>query len=291
MNLNIPFAVSVALHTLVFASVGLYWGGGGGVAEKTSEETPVELVTLDEGPPAVPAEASVPAEEPGETVKTAHVDPAPPPPEQTFEEPVPEEPVEEEPEETPEPEEAPVPEARAEAPEPPADPPVEKESEPLPERTQEAVKTAEAVEPAPTPPEPEAAAASAEQAEAHSGPRGPHPAAPRTAQAPARAHGNPEMLRALKEDFRSAVRRKIEAAKFYPGWARKRGYEGVVRVRFTVGPEGGVRGVEVIEACRCDVLNRAACEAIERAAPFDIPPEAFPGGELTMEVDMAYRLE
>ncbi len=86
--------------------------------------------------------------------------------------------------------------------------------------------------------------------------------------------------------YKDMVRARIEAAKFYPFFARQRGYEGVVGVRFKVAPDGSVKDVEVASPCHCDALNKAACEAVKRAAPLPAPQET-----IAMEVILSYRLE
>src|SRR3990172_5973558 len=55
--------------------------------------------------------------------------------------------------------------------------------------------------------------------------------------------------------FLSLVREKIEKAKFYPPWARKRGYEGVVRVGFTINKNGNLEDLHVLLPCHCEALN------------------------------------
>ena len=91
--------------------------------------------------------------------------------------------------------------------------------------------------------------------------------------------------------FRAMVRTKIERSKFYPRWARERGFEGVVGVRFVVHPDGGVTDVKVVRPCHCEVLNKAACEAIMKAAPFNPRPIEVADKEMAMEIDISYRLD
>lgn len=91
--------------------------------------------------------------------------------------------------------------------------------------------------------------------------------------------------------FMAMAREKIERVKAYPRWARERGFEGVVGVRFVIAPDGKVDEIEVVRPCHCEVLNRAACESIRRAAPFAPPPPSHEGKRLAMEVDIGFRLE
>ncbi|MFZ3072583.1 MAG: TonB family protein [Thermodesulfobacteriota bacterium] len=92
------------------------------------------------------------------------------------------------------------------------------------------------------------------------------------------------------EQFLSLVREKIEKTKFYPSWARKRGYEGVVKVGFTIKKDGNLQDLQVLQPCLCDTLNSAATEAIKKASPFGPMPETFPDEGIRLEIDVAYRL-
>ena len=92
------------------------------------------------------------------------------------------------------------------------------------------------------------------------------------------------------EQFLSLVREKIEKTKFYPSWAKKRGYEGVVRVGFTIKKDGNLEDLRVLKPCHCETLNSAATEAIKKASPFGPMPETFPDQGVRLEIDVAYRL-
>lgn len=89
--------------------------------------------------------------------------------------------------------------------------------------------------------------------------------------------------------FNSYVIQKIDRAKLYPNWARQRGYEGNVRVRFRLSSDGSVSEIKVVGPCECDILNKAACEAINRAAPFNDGP-AIESGTRVMEVNIGFKL-
>ncbi|MBI1911463.1 MAG: energy transducer TonB [Deltaproteobacteria bacterium] len=91
--------------------------------------------------------------------------------------------------------------------------------------------------------------------------------------------------------YNAAVRQKIERAKFYPQWARKRGYEGIVGVKFNILPDGSVSEVKVVRPCHCEALNKAACEAIENAAPFPRPKSLENNKQLAMDIDIGFRLK
>lgn len=91
--------------------------------------------------------------------------------------------------------------------------------------------------------------------------------------------------------FMAMARNKIEKVKSYPRWARERGFEGVVGVRFVITPDGMVDEIKVVRPCHCEVLNRAACESIKKAAPFGPLPASSEGKQIAMEIDIGFRLE
>lgn len=158
----------------------------------------------------------------------------------------------------PVPEEIPEPDPEPPAPEPAPEPPKPKpKPKPKPEpRPEPRPKPEPRPEPAPPPPaqQPSRAPVAAEQAVA-----GPPD--------PARVHR-------LREQYLSRLLAHIEAHKFYPTLARRRGLEGVIRITFTLGCGGGARGVRV--AGGHDVLQKAAEEAVQKAQPLPKPPNEVP---------------
>lgn len=152
------------------------------------------------------------------------------------------------PEEVPEPDpEPPAPEPEPEPPKPKPKPEPRPEPKPIPKRR-----------PSPTPP----------------------PPAQQPSQAPVAAEqtmaGLPDPARVsqLREQYLSRLLGHIEAHKFYPTLARRRGLEGVIQVTFTLECGGGVRGVKV--AGGHGVLQKAAEEAVLKAQPLPRPPKEVP---------------
>jgi periplasmic protein TonB len=71
----------------------------------------------------------------------------------------------------------------------------------------------------------------------------------------------------------------------YPRMAELMGWSGVVRVRFVVRRDGSVRDLRVVQSSGHHVLDRAAVEAVRRAAPFRPPP-----GDEAVTVPIRYYL-
>jgi len=110
------------------------------------------------------------------------------------------------------------------------------------------------------------------------------PTPPVTAAAPPpRAVASPDERAA----FLGRLIAHLEAHKFYPNTARRRGIEGVVRLGFWLQEGGGAVHVEADGGVGS--LCAAAMEALERALPLPAPPEGF---TLPMKIEVAleYRL-
>lgn len=91
--------------------------------------------------------------------------------------------------------------------------------------------------------------------------------------------------------FSALVWSKIERARFYPRSARRQEREGVVGIRFLILPDGKVGEITLIQPSPYDMLNEAAKETIERAAPFRPRPKELKGQVFVMQIAIAFKLE
>ena len=76
----------------------------------------------------------------------------------------------------------------------------------------------------------------------------------------------------------------LERAKSYPRFARERGIEGTVLVRFKVLPTGEIENVDIIKSSGSDILDTASVRTVYRAAP-------MPYVNGWVEVPMSYVLK
>ena len=76
----------------------------------------------------------------------------------------------------------------------------------------------------------------------------------------------------------------LERAKNYPRFARERGIEGTVLVRFKILPSGAVDSVDVVKSSGSDILDTASVRTVYRAAP-------MPYVSGWVEVPMSYVLK
>jgi len=80
------------------------------------------------------------------------------------------------------------------------------------------------------------------------------------------------------------LRSALERAKTYPRFARERGIEGTVLLRFRVLPTGRIEQVDVVRSSGARILDDASVRTIYRAAP-------VPYVEGWIEVPMVYQLQ
>ncbi len=88
----------------------------------------------------------------------------------------------------------------------------------------------------------------------------------------------------------NTMRLMIEKNKRYPQMARRRNHEGSVRVKFVVDSNGNVNALEIVKGSDYESLNKAALEAVRRAAPFAKPPSSIGKNALKLELTINFKL-
>jgi len=94
----------------------------------------------------------------------------------------------------------------------------------------------------------------------------------------------------LSIDYREIIQRKIYEARRYPSRSIANEEEGVANVRFVIEADGSVDGVEVVSSSGYFLLDRAAVDAVRRAAPFPPLPTGFPFDRTTVSLAVGFRL-
>jgi protein TonB len=193
-------------------------------------------------------------------------EPAPPPPPKVFTPPTPPEPVEEMP--LPKLVEAPKPEIAIPKP-PPKPKPKPKPQPPKPEKKPEPPKEEPPAEKTvDTPPAP--------------------PAAPKAQKSEPPMPSNSNALPSWQGD----LLRHLAKFKKYPEDARRRGTQGVVKLRFTVDGEGKVLSYSIAGESGSASLDRATLDMIRRAQPLPAPPkELLNNGSLEVVAPFVYSLD
>lgn len=246
-------ALVIAVHAAVVLAA-LYWRNEPPTVQLPPEAMMVELAPLPAAAPPPPPPPPPP-------------DDIPPPPEPELP-PVAEAPkptlavAKEEPKPKPKPK-------HPEPPKPKPKPKPERKPEPLrPEPPKPDAKPAEEAPPTPAPP--------AETASA------PKQAAPSSSSAPSTA----------QRTWQSELLSHLGRYKKYPEAARRRGTEGVNKLRFVVDANGKVLSYEIVGASGSAALDRATLEMIRRAQPLPAPPaELLKGGSLEIVAPFVYSLE
>lgn len=195
-------------------------------------------------------------------------EPAPPPPPQVVQPPQP--PAPEEQVQVPEVVEAPKPEIvvpkKVEKPKPKPQPP-KPQKKPEPPKPEEKPAEEKPVDTPPTTAEPEKSAA----------PTPPAPASPPSNALPS---------------WQGDLLRHLGKYKKYPEDARRRGMQGVARLRFVVDAQGNVSSYEIASSSGSPALDRATMEMIRRAQPLPKPPaEILNNGTIEILAPFVYSLD
>ncbi|MFO8049473.1 MAG: energy transducer TonB [Desulfosudaceae bacterium] len=104
------------------------------------------------------------------------------------------------------------------------------------------------------------------------------------------ADGSPVF--ATTRDYFDMVRMKIESHKKYPSRARQKQFQGRVRIRFLITPDGQVSSLKITKRSPHEILDRAALEAVRKAAPLPRPPTNLFAEEkkITVEITVMFEL-
>lgn len=68
--------------------------------------------------------------------------------------------------------------------------------------------------------------------------------------------------------YKSYALGRIASKKTYPYTARSNGFEGRVRVRIVINPDGTLAQTDILEPSEYEILNKACLAAIKKASPF-----------------------
>ena len=94
-----------------------------------------------------------------------------------------------------------------------------------------------------------------------------------------------------RETYEDKILKRINAMKHYPMLARRKGQEGIVKVKFTLDKSGTLKGgIVIVKRCGYEILNEAAVKTIVRANPYPVFPHVIRKDEMTFVVDVDFRL-
>ncbi len=92
----------------------------------------------------------------------------------------------------------------------------------------------------------------------------------------------------ILSEYLTEVRSQIENKKYYPYKEKMLNREGMVRIRFSLKPDGSVHAVQIIQASTHSGLNKAALKSIQKARPFPIFPKEITKPNITLEYTLNY---
>jgi protein TonB len=93
-----------------------------------------------------------------------------------------------------------------------------------------------------------------------------------------------------RQFYISDVLQRVNGVIRYPSRALERKQEGSIRLLVVLNRAGDVLSTTYLEESRHTILNREAKDAIYRAAPFPVFPEAIPGSRLELSIPLRFVL-
>lgn len=93
-----------------------------------------------------------------------------------------------------------------------------------------------------------------------------------------------------QQEYTNSVIKKIYNALAYPKAAIKRNMEGTVRVQLEILRDGSVQESLLAEESKYNLLNKAAANAVEKAAPFPPIPDVVPDNSLEFSIPVVFKL-
>lgn len=97
-------------------------------------------------------------------------------------------------------------------------------------------------------------------------------------------------IRLLEQQYADALKKAIEARKFYPARARRRAREGDVVVAFTVSSGGDINNIRVVHSSSVRSLDKAAVNAVNSVGRFEPFPSEIIRDQWEFEIALSYHL-
>lgn len=95
---------------------------------------------------------------------------------------------------------------------------------------------------------------------------------------------------AIRAEWLTQLRQRIEASKFYPGMARYSREMGTVRLLIEIGPTGEIGTIQILENTGTPKLAQGALEIMRRAAETPLGTHTLPAA-IQVEIPIRYRIE
>ena len=92
----------------------------------------------------------------------------------------------------------------------------------------------------------------------------------------------------LAPDYMGFIQQRVNYHLVYPNEAKSKGWEGIVKVKFTLAGDGRVKDIDVAESSGYPLLDAAAILAIKDASPYPFPQD-YPEEEVQLVLPVNYR--
>lgn len=92
------------------------------------------------------------------------------------------------------------------------------------------------------------------------------------------------------KDYLETIRNTILRYKQYPPLARSRQLEGRVTMQFVIKLDGTLKDIKVISPSHHEILDAAALQALQNAAPFSPPPQRFFKSGVPVQITIVFEL-
>ena len=97
-------------------------------------------------------------------------------------------------------------------------------------------------------------------------------------------------IRLLEQRYITALKKAIEARKFYPSRAKKQAREGVVIVGFRIDRKGKINNVRIVGSSSVRILDKSAMNVVSNMGKFKPIPEQIKRESWTFEISLSYYL-
>ncbi|MFB2550112.1 energy transducer TonB family protein [Ensifer soli] len=94
---------------------------------------------------------------------------------------------------------------------------------------------------------------------------------------------------AVVSNYNGKVRSKVNRAFRYPTAARREGHQGTVQVQFTLAASGAILNARVVKSAGSAILDQAAVDTVQRAAPFPRFPDGVGRDRWVFTIPMVYK--
>jgi len=91
----------------------------------------------------------------------------------------------------------------------------------------------------------------------------------------------------LTPDYMGFIQQRVNYHLVYPNEAKSKGWEGIVKVKFTLAGDGRVKDIDIVESSGYPLLDAAAILAIKDASPYPFP-QNYPEEEVQLVLPVSY---